>query len=364
MREIGSEFWLDDIPIECTIKSPNWLNLGNDHRLLFSGRTAIEYVLKDITRTVKSVYFPSYCCSSMLQPFIDRCIHIDFYEVIFSNEGLEYLIDYDKPCDIFFSTSYFGFSSTVMDSIIKAFKNKGVIVIEDATHRLLSEQQYCNESDYIVASLRKWLAIPSGGLAVKQKDKFLKQTLNSPLSLLINAKIKAMTKKAEYIKESNKQISIKESNKEDFLEMYSQFNKSLYHNYKGIEIDEVSRKILFTVDIDTVKKKRRENALFIYEALKKQNCIKSLINNPDFTKDCPLFFPIVARTDIRGTLKKYLMANKIYCPIHWPIPNELCFGTSISNLYHEELSLICDQRYSISDMERLVDTIGGFLNTI
>ncbi len=374
MREIGSEFWLDCIPSEYTVKPPSWLNLGKDYRLLLSGRTAIDYVLRDITTTVKSVYFPSYCCSSMLQPFIDRGIQIDLYKVIFSNEGLEYIVDQDKSCDVFFSTSYFGFSSTVMDSIIKAFKSKGTIVIEDITHRLLSEQPCCNESDYTVASLRKWFAIPSGGLAAKQKGKFSRQTLNPPMPLLINTKIKAMTKKEEYIKEYEKQTLIKESNKEDFLEMYSQFNKSLHLDYKSIEIDGVSRSILSTIDIDTIKKKRRENAFYINEAVKKLNNIKlnntklnnikPLISNSDFSKDCPLFFPIRARKDIRDALKNYLITNRMYCPIHWPIPDEFCLSTDTSDVYLEELSLICDQRYDLYDMKRLVNTIGGFLSTI
>ncbi|KNY26379.1 hypothetical protein [Pseudobacteroides cellulosolvens] len=251
-----------------------------------------------------------------------------------------------------------------MDSIIKVFKSKGTIVIEDITHRLLSEQPYCNESDYKVASLRKWFAIPSGGLAVKQKGKFSRQTLKLPLSSIINTKINAMSKKAEYIKEYEKKTLIKESGKENFSEMYSRFNKSLYLDYKSIEIDGVSRSILSTIDIYTIKKKRRENASYIHKAVKKFNNIKPLISNHDFTKDCPLFFPIRARKDIRDALKNYLIANRMYCPIHWPIPNEFCLSTDTSDVYQEELSLICDQRYDLYDMERLVNTIGGFFGTI
>jgi hypothetical protein len=61
----------------------------------------------------RAVYMPSYCCESMLQPFIDRDIKIHFYSVIPDDSGIKYLIDYKKDFDIFFATSYFGYSSSV-----------------------------------------------------------------------------------------------------------------------------------------------------------------------------------------------------------------------------------------------------------
>ena len=43
-----------------------------------------------------------------------------------------------------------------MDSAIETFKGRDVIIIEDITHRLLNEQNYCIKADYLIASLRKW----------------------------------------------------------------------------------------------------------------------------------------------------------------------------------------------------------------
>ena len=54
-------------------------------------------------------------------------------------------------------------------------KNRGVIVIEDITHRLLSNEMRCKEADYCIASIRKWFAVPSGGVAIKQKGSFSKK---------------------------------------------------------------------------------------------------------------------------------------------------------------------------------------------
>ena len=47
---------------------------------------------------------------------------------------------------------------------------QGIIIVEDITHSLLSDcWQSC--ADYMVGSLRKWCAIPDGGILIKTTDK-------------------------------------------------------------------------------------------------------------------------------------------------------------------------------------------------
>ena len=87
MREIGSEFWLKDIPTQHIEDLPQWLNVGDDRQFLLSGRTAIDFVLEDISQDISCVYMPSYCCESILQPFVDKEIHIEFYDVVISDKG-------------------------------------------------------------------------------------------------------------------------------------------------------------------------------------------------------------------------------------------------------------------------------------
>ena len=69
--------------------------------------------------------------------------------------------------------------------------------------------------------------------------------------------------------------------------------------------------------------------------------------------DCPLFVPIIIKNGKRDYYRKKLIENKIYCPIHWPQPNEKCE----SNLYELELSLICDQRYTENDMKKIISIL-------
>ena len=67
-REIGSEFW--NIPLT---------NKGNkifpEHTAFFmSGRGALYSVIEDVlkTRKINSVAMPSWCCDSMIIPFLKK----------------------------------------------------------------------------------------------------------------------------------------------------------------------------------------------------------------------------------------------------------------------------------------------------
>ena len=314
MREIGSEFWSDSRLNDKKNESfQHQINFGVDKRLLFSGRTAIDYVLEDISKPIKRVYMPSYCCASMLQPFIDRKIDIEYYDVIIDREGLKYKVNFDSDIDVFFANSYFGYEVTVMDSIIEEFKSRNVIVIEDITHRLLSKKNFCEKADYSVASLRKWFPIPSGGLAVKLKDYFKDIQLLSPSGEIEEKKIVAMNKKEAFMRglESNNIDS--EHEKSNFLKLFAEFNKSLQLDYKNIKIDAVSADILSRIDIFNIQKRRRENSKYIHDALINSKHISFLITEPNFSRDCPLFVPIMVRAEKRDAVRKHLITNDIFC---------------------------------------------------
>jgi hypothetical protein len=68
----------------------------------------------------------------------------------------------------------------------------------------------------------------------------------------------------------------------------------------------------------------------------------------------PMFVPI--RTNKRNEIKEKLASHNVFCPIHWPLPSS--HARKLSNsIYSEELSLIIDQRYSIQDMNLIIDIV-------
>ena len=55
--------------------------------------------------------------------------------------------------------------------------------------------------------------------------------------------------------------------------------------------------------------------------------------------------------------QKELAAHNIYCPVHWPIPEQVkpAMDKDSEYIYSHVLSLICDQRYDLEDMVGIVD---------
>ncbi len=337
--EIGSEYWLENTTT-ITNNSCEYFKFGLDNRFLLSGRTAINYVLDNIlnTRKIFNVYFPSYCCESMVEPFIKRGINVEYYTVDYKNK-LEYNIDLDYKCDIFFAMSYFGFSETNMDEYISNFKSKDIIVIEDITHRLLNNSPFCAKSDYLVASLRKWFPVISGGLAVNLNGKFIIDEENETSDKLVEIKKEAMLRKKDFISQNK-------GDKNIFLGLFKSANDMLKVVDKNLKMDNESYQILNSIDLLETKRKRVENAKLIYDNMK--NKYKELLPFKLTENDCPLFVPILYKH--RDNLRKELINNRIYCPIHWPCVNEM----NNSIIYANELSLICDQRYTSEDIQTYI----------
>ena len=73
-----------------------------------------------------------------------------------------------------------------------------------------------------------------------------------------------------------------------------------------------------------------------------------------------MFVPVLVPDGKRDALRQYLMQNEIYCPIHWPISDLHRLDKRTGQIYENELSLVCDQRYSQEDMYHMVTLINRF----
>lgn len=339
--EIGSEFWLEEKNTDADIEIQEKKQIENCTMFL-SGRTAIDYALERlcVQKDIKTVYFPSYCCESMLQPFVERNIYIKFYSVLFQKGKLIYQINEKEDCDIFFAMNYFGYSAYAMDSYIQKFKQRNIFVIEDSTHSWLSERVYNKNSDMVVVSLRKWFPIISGAILINHMESGIPNLIEN--KEYVSLKEKAMKQKAEYLYHENK-------NKDVFLSLFQDANSILQKDYRHYCMDKKSMDILKQLPMDVIKKQRENNAKIIYQFLKNQDRVEYL-KDIDFEKDCPIFIPIFLNKIDRDKLRKYLIEKEVYLPIHWPIPSNR-ISLEEKQIYYRELSLVCDQRYTEKDIQ-------------
>ena len=354
--EIGSEFWEYALYENVYHKIPDWLNWGRENRLLATGRTALNHVICDIraTHLLNLVYVPSFCCYTMIEPFVSNGVKVLFYDVLVNEKGgLDFNIDYNVDCDALLVMNYFGFLSSDINVIAEHFKKKKkVIIIEDATHSLFCKNAYNSNSDYVFASFRKWTAIPGGGLASKINSDYNIVEPMKKHETFVKMKIEGMQRKAEYINSSGSEKNI-------FLQIFRQSELLIERDYKEYAIDDLSFAILEQLDINKLRIKRLTNAQLLISDLKEHSEFKPLFNNATFN-DCPLFVPVICKPGKRDRLKQFLIENNIFCPVHWPKSDLHIFNKNSESIYDLELSIVCDQRYDSEDMERIITVINNF----
>ncbi len=334
MKEIGSEFCEQYREIHTENKK--------NELCLLSGRTALQFIIDDICRKrfVRKVLLPSYCCESMILPFINQGIEVQFYQA--NNDWMDY--PYDNDADVVFLIDFFGYINPQNGKIAYHEKHAKKIIIYDSTHKIDGNLEVLNYADYSFCSYRKWFYC-NFTLAVKYNGEF-----ENSENLMINERYISLRDEAAYDKRNY--LSGLTNNKERFL---SEFNKAEqlleddYIGYAGVPV---------SFDCNDIISKRRENALYLTDELKNISEIKLWRNNIQ-VNDTPMFVPIVVNPLIRDTLRQELISKKIYCPVHWP---KTSYHTDCNKLYDMELSLVCDQRYDIADMERMIRVIKGYFN--
>ena len=343
--EIGSYFWLDE-STGSNMGNCSWMPDVNDQAFTFSGRNAIDVAIKDIVsqKKITRALFPSYSCVSMLQAFIDMGIKTEFYDVDFKDGKFTYQIPEADSNTIVLIMSYFGLDTEPAHKLIESLHNKGAVVIEDITHSLLCNTPDSGSSDYLVASLRKWFGIPTGGWIGKRNGQ-ISATPDMDSNHAVTEKIDAMREKLDYIQG-------RIDSKEHFLLALAKFENDLIHVDRMLKIDDYSMSIINSLNIDKIVDIRRNNVKVLLEGLKDLDGKILTLPKVDLEKDVPLFLPVFLETEKRDLLRKYLIDRGIYCPVHWP---EI-MGASIG-LRANELSLICDQRYNAGDMIAISEAI-------
>lgn len=352
-NEIGSEFEYSEPNISEGITADEWLvdTVNEDYTYSLSGRSAIGIILDDISKQkkIETAYLPNYSCVSMIQPFLDRNINIEFYDVKFANHQLTLDIDTDRKVDVFLFMQYFGFNhnQSEFEKITTIFREKNVPILQDITQNLLNENRFYFESDYYAASVRKWFAVASGGIAYKHKGKFSTQ-LGKNSDEVVARRIEAMHEKQKYILGQNNQ-------KEIYLKKFGEFNNSLIRVDKDFNIDSFSLKYLKSINVNEIRQIRSANSKFVLDKLKGNTNIKLMFTNFDSEIETPLFIPIILDKEDRDNLRKYLIDNQIYLPVHWPEK----MGEE-NEIKDSELSIVIDQRYNRNDMNKIIETLNAW----
>lgn len=342
--EIGSEFHINS-GAHTSLKNDidNIFSYLRSYNMIFydSGRSALRSLLENIDSG--RVLLPDYICESVRNCFpksmvtyyhIDKELHIDWDDLIEKCKS---------GIDILYLHYFNGYIGKEYDfkRLIDLKKERNFTIIEDTTHSFLSLKH--TVGDYCICSLRKWFPVPDGGVLYSEKTLNLKKyTANSWHEI----KRTAMENKGLYLQGRKVQ-------KEEFLSTFVATEELLDLQTEPFAISEKSYETLKYIDINKISEVRCKNYSVLTESIKE---IKQVAMGG--MGQVPLFYTVSIKD--RDLLRKYLIANHIYCPVHWPLYDEL--EKRENSVYNNarELSIPIDQRYDNTDMEYIITVIAKY----
>jgi hypothetical protein len=239
--------------------------------------------------------------------------------------------------------NYFGISKYIK---YRRAQKQQITVIEDHTHDPWSEWSYKSDADWCIASLRKVLPLPDGGV--------LWSPLNHPLPNALPVterrkksslkKIAGMALKSLYLKGHPVEKNI--------------FRKLLVSSEQSIAAGKMSgmtdwsKGLLSTYPVDRWREKRRNNYHCLLKALSDLPWL-SVAGDAIREDGCPFSAVLVfGNPSCRDYVNERLIQSGIYPAILWPLEEPAAgrLPEKYVDLSRRMLSIHCDMRYDRLDM--------------
>lgn len=316
MKPIGGYFELE-------LSKRNLSFLHSECRALNSGRHALEYILSQLD--VKRIYLPFYTCDVVLEPIKRLQIGYQFYHI---DENLEIA---EMPSlgdsEYIIVNNYFG----IKDSYVKTLCSQiGERLIIDNAQAFYAPEFLGTNTIY---SPRKYVGVPDGGFAYVSNDNNieLEQDCSTDRSGFLLRRIDSGAS----------------SGYREFKESALTLKDSTMKNMSSL-----TYRLMQSIDFSEIKRVRRRNFAHLHKVLSKSN----LLDIPEESSfECPMVYPY-RTSDI--TLRKRLIENQIFVATYWPNVSNWCSKNDMEyQLMSEIIPLPIDQRYDISDMNRIIKTI-------
>ena len=359
--EIGSIFEInpDDIFLSQEKKFPS---LPVQQRLMLlpyyfnTGRAAIEALLKKLLeRGYTKVYLPSFLCDSVRDAVLRVGIQLEYYRV-----NRDFSVNPDEICidehNILFVVQYFGqrINKEFLD-FVKLVKQKNVIIIEDISLSLLSDDEgYVGFGNYLIGSLRKWFPIIDGGILLSRIDEEF-QLADASFDYTLYY-FMAQILKSSYLKSSDRNPN----NKQVFLSYNNDGMKSLFSDYTIRKMSRISADLLKGLDYQDIRNKRIKNYDLLRTLIEPITQVKVLVDRRGTMT--PLAMVILSEE--RDELLRYLISHDIYCNVHWK-SNECTVQFPESEyLAARCITIPCDHRYGKEEMHYIARAIEAFYEDV
>ena len=290
---------------------------------LNTARNALAYLIE--SKKITKLYLPYYLCLSVVGVCVREHCSYAFYNIDESFKPL--LAEKIGPNEYVYIVNYFGILQD--DEIVELQRRYGRIILDNV--QVFFKKP--NNGIDCIYSCRKFFGVPDGAY------------------LYTNTRI---NRELDVDDSSNRMTHLFGRKKDGASAHYNDF-KSNDASFKELPLRTMSpqtHNLLKHVDYLKVKTQRDINFLFLDQKLRHYN----KLNIGESMSNGPYCYPLLINNGQK--LRKKLIANSIYVPLLWPdinMPNDSVENNYINNI----LPLPCDQRYSLEDMESMVDLIVG-----
>ncbi len=293
------------------------------------------------------LWMPEYFCydviASLKEAGLNLCFYVDYPvnddNINNVNDNLNF-----RYGDAIMRVNYFGMRS------YRSPEKLMVPVVEDHTHDLIGGWAMNSHADWCIASLRKTLPIPEGGMLWSPVGLKLPQ---APAVSEENEKIaairwEAMRLKSRYLAGENVE---KAAFRVGFVDTEDYFDRA-----EVCALDKESQRYLKTFDVREWYNRKREN----WELLCDINGEGVKVLRPESMGCYPFSLVLVFTSgDDRDGVRKALIERQIYPAILWNIPHCPANGEGFK-MSNGMLSIHCDARYTkeeILQMKGIIESI-------
>lgn len=343
--ETGSEYHLVDFPKNVASKHP-WE--AYEHHLYGSGRDAIVSLLLHGAEHCgwTSLHVPDYFCQEVIRAMATCGLQLRLYP----DSPRSSLIEAESaaPGQVWFVVNYFGLRGVEATA---GLQRRGAILIEDHTHAPWSAWAFGSHAQYCVASLRKSIPVPDGGVLWSPEGRRL------PLAPVqteqhreaADRKFAAMAMKRAYLEGEPVE-------KESFRAIQLSAEAAFDGNRVPSAISDASKDILNCVPISEWEQTRGANFECIAAGLAELPGVSVLSAH---VRDSSPFsaFLIFDTHALREAVRSSLVAARIYPAVLWSLQDQHRGTKDALSLSERSLSLHCDGRYSLSDIGRIVHVV-------
>ena len=322
-----------------------------DWRLMRSGRDALKALAKLAGR--KRVLLPALCCESMLVPFQLAGYELVFYrltQALCADEAD--VAEKLRDGDLLLTMPYFGIRP-FRDAFLQSLREsgRGILIAEDRTQDIIVPREDRFLPDVTLASLRKWAAMPEGGMLCTA----LRVDPGTPEPRFAALRTEAMEKKDRYLTCWDAAL------KQDFLSELHKAEALLDEGAEPHGMDGANAAYLRRLDFAAIYDARVRNLrclTALLAPLERAGKLRFLTAAPEKSG---LYLPLLL--DERDKVQKAMAARDVYCPVIWPEPPEVAGVCPVSrHVVGHILCLPCDQRYGAEEMDFIIRAVRDCLN--